>query len=323
MVEAPPKEASAKKLAVSRKSASRKPPFAHKIAPNASVAHDSDRPDFWPLRQLLTRQIRILAPTAALALVLLSTLSAGLACRTQPELPVNSSTGSAPTDSLPARGGSAVASIRTEPRSFNRLAARDSSTDLVSSLTQAKLVRINRVTQDVEPWLAQSWKVDEAGRRYEIALRPNVTFSDGHPFTAEDVVFTFRAVYDAKVQSPLADALSIGGKKIDAMALDPQTVALTFPSAFAPGLRLLSNLPILPKHVLEPALTNGTFASAWGLSTPPEQLVGMGPFLLKEYVSRSAAHVRSQSEVLAHGSEGHTAPLSGSLHRRHRSRSER
>jgi peptide/nickel transport system substrate-binding protein len=186
--------------------------------------------------------------------------------------------------SLPARGGSAVASIRTEPRSFNRLAARDSSTDLVSSLTQAKLVRINKVTQDVEPWLAQSWKVDEAGRRYEIVLRPNVTFSDGHPFTADDVVFTFHAVYDAKVQSPLADALSIGGKPIDVTSPDAHTVVLTLPSAFAPGLRLLSNLPILPKHVLEPALKDGTFASAWGLSTPPDRLVGMGPFLLKEYV---------------------------------------
>ncbi|HEX7138855.1 MAG TPA: ABC transporter substrate-binding protein, partial [Vicinamibacterales bacterium] len=94
----------------------------------------------------------------------------------------------------------------------------------------------------------------------------------------------FHAVYDPKVQSHLADALSVGGKPIEVASPDAHTVVLTLPSPFAPGLRLLSNLPILPKHVLEPALRSGTFATAWGLSTPPAQLVGLGPFLLKEYV---------------------------------------
>ena len=210
--------------------------------------------------------------------------AAGVACQSQTP-PRGGGTSTAPSATrLPAPGGSAVASIRTEPRSFNRLAARDSSTDLVSSLTQAKLIRINKLTQDVEPWLAQGWKVDADGRRYEITLRPNVSFSDGHPFTADDVLFSFRAVYDAKVQSHLADVLTIGGKPIEVAAPDAHTVVLTLPSAFAPGLRLLSNLPMLPKHVLEPALKDGTFASAWGLSTPASQIVGLGAFLLKEYV---------------------------------------
>jgi peptide/nickel transport system substrate-binding protein len=250
------------------------------MAPNACVAHDLDQPVFWPVQQLLTRHFMILSLTAALA----SVLASGVACRTQaPPAGAGASTEQS-ASKLPAPGGSAVASIRTEPRSFNRLAARDSSTDLVSSLTQAKLVRINKLTQDVEPWLAQGWKVDADGRRYEITLRPNVTFSDGRPFTADDVLFSFRAVYDPRVQSHLADVLTIGGKPIEVASPDEHTVILTLPSAFAPGLRLLSNLPILPKHLLEPALEDGTFASAWGLSTRPSQLVGLGPFQLKEYV---------------------------------------
>jgi peptide/nickel transport system substrate-binding protein len=223
--------------------------------------------------------MRILALFSALGVFAVAVTG----CGTQSTTRGNPSTSGRPEAAVPVRGGAAVASIRTEPRSFNRLAARDSSTDLVSTLTQAKLVRINKATQDVEPWLAQSWKVDASGRRYELALRPNVTFSDGRPFTSDDVVFTFRAVYDARVQSPLADALSIQGKPIDVAALGPNTVVLTFPSSFAPALRLLSNLPILPKHKLEQALNEGKFATAWGLSTPPSELVGLGPFLLKEY----------------------------------------
>ena len=69
---------------------------------------------------------------------------------------------------------------------------RDTSTDLVSTLTQAKLVRINRATQEVEPWLAESWTRSDDGLRYTVKLRQGVVFSDGQPFTADDVVFSLR-----------------------------------------------------------------------------------------------------------------------------------
>jgi peptide/nickel transport system substrate-binding protein len=176
-----------------------------------------------------------------------------------------------------------IASIRSEPRTFNRLSARDSSTDLVATLTQARLVRINKQTQEVEPWLADRWSASDDGRHLTLHLRPNVVFSDGHPFTADDVVFSFEAVYDERAASALADSLQIGGKKLDVQAVDAQTVAVTFPTAFAPGVRLLDHLPMLPRHKLGAALKSGTFANAWGLSTPPSDIVGLGPFVLSEY----------------------------------------
>jgi len=182
-----------------------------------------------------------------------------------------------------SHGGAAIASIRSEPRAFSRLAAPDSSTELVSVLTQSRLVRINRVTLDVEPWLAESWSADADGRRFTIKLRQGVTFSDGHPFTADDVVFTFRAAYDERTASALHDSMLVAGKPLDVAAVDPHTLTLTFPSAFAPGVRILDNLPIFPKHKLEPMLQAGTLAKAWGLSTPPAEIVGLGPFVLKEY----------------------------------------
>src|SRR5207248_106950 len=151
-------------------------------------------------------------------------------------------------------GGELVASIRTEPRTFNRLAARDSSTDLVATLTQARLVRINKQTQEVEPWLAQRWTASDDGRRVTLSLREGVTFSDGHPFTSDDVLFTFEAAYDPRAASVLADSLEIGGRKLDVAAPDAHTIAITFPVPFAPGVRLLDNLPILPRHKLGAAL---------------------------------------------------------------------
>ena len=176
-----------------------------------------------------------------------------------------------------------MASVHTDPKSFNRFVQRDSTTDLVSTLTHSKLVRLNRITQDIDPWLAESWTRAADGLSYTLTLRPNVTFSDGHPFTADDVLFSFDAAYDERVGSAIADTLMVGGKRLRVAAPDPLTVVVTFPETFAPGLRILDNLPILPKHVLGAALKDGTFGKAWGLGTPPDQIVGLGPFVVSEY----------------------------------------
>jgi peptide/nickel transport system substrate-binding protein len=55
------------------------------------------------------------------------------------------------------------------------------------------------------------------------------------------------------------------------------------PAPYGPGLGLLDALPILPRHKLEAAFKAGTFRDAWGLSTPPADLAGLGPFVLKTY----------------------------------------
>ena len=199
--------------------------------------------------------------------------------------PRSAETGSprAASSAAPARGGSIVASLRTDPGSFNRLVGADRTSELVAVLTQAKLVRVNKVTWQVEPWLAERWTADPDGRRYTLTLRHGVRFSDGVPFTADDVVFTFAAVYDRQTDSVLVDAMTIAGKPIEVAAVDPETVTLTFPIPYGPGVRVLDNLPILPKHKLEAALHAGTLAKAWSTSVAPSELAGLGPFVLHEY----------------------------------------
>jgi peptide/nickel transport system substrate-binding protein len=190
---------------------------------------------------------------------------------------------SAPPASDISRGGQIVASLRSEPRSFNRLASRDYATEVVTLLTQGRLVRINRATFELEPWLAERWESSADGRTHTLQLRPDVTWSDGTPFTSADVLFSLQAVHDPKAKSILASSLVAGGQPITARAPDAQTVVLTYGAPSGPGLRLLDNLPILPKHKLEAALADGSFASAWNSTTPPAEIVGTGPFVVREY----------------------------------------
>ena len=176
-----------------------------------------------------------------------------------------------------------VAAIRAEPRSFNRFVAGDRSTGLISQLLHARLVHLNQRTQEIEPALATRWTLDADGRTYTLTLRQGVLFSDGAPFTADDVVFTFEALYDPKVEGPLTSSLKVTGQPLAVRKVDAHTIVLTMPTPYGPGLRLLNNLPILPAHKLRDALARGEFAKAWSTATPPAEITGLGPFVLRSY----------------------------------------
>ena len=182
-----------------------------------------------------------------------------------------------------SRGGQLTAGIRSDPKSFNSLVATDESSNIVSSLIQARLVRINRATAELEPWLAEKWEMAPDGRQFTLHLRPGVTWSDGTPLTSADVLFTLRAARDASVQSSLADGLVAGGQSISASAPDERTVVLSFAGPSGLGLRVLDALPILPRHKLEASLANGTLRTTWRTTTAPGDIVGAGPFVLSSY----------------------------------------
>ncbi len=224
----------------------------------------------------MTRPSRRLPFTLTLAVTV--TIAAAAGCRRAPA--------DAPTaeTSRPRRGGEIIASVRNEVRSFNRFAARDTATALIAALNHAKLVQINQATQQLEPRLAERWTMSPDLRHATLTLRKNVQFSDGHPFTADDVVFTFDAAYDEQAGGAMGDALRVAGQKLTVTATDPYTVEITFPEPFAPGVWLLDNLPILPRHKLAAALKAGEFGRAWGLSTPVTDIAGLGPFVLSQYV---------------------------------------
>ncbi|MGH9386649.1 MAG: ABC transporter substrate-binding protein [Vicinamibacterales bacterium] len=184
---------------------------------------------------------------------------------------------------MPSRGGTLRASLRSEPRSFNRLTQATLATALYATLTQGKLVRVNPATQAVEPALAETWETSADGRVYTLTLRDGVAWSDGVPFTSADVLFSFQAVYDPKSASVLASALTVNGAPLTAASPDPRTVVVTYPAPFGPGLALLDNFYLAPKHKLQAALDAGTFSKAWLASTAPSDLVSIGPFQLIRY----------------------------------------
>jgi peptide/nickel transport system substrate-binding protein len=180
-------------------------------------------------------------------------------------------------------GGRLVVGLRSEPKTFNPLVAVDSASRDVVGRTRASLVDIDRQTQKTVPGLARSWTVSPDGRTYTLKLRRGVKFSDGHPFTADDVVFTFEAYLDERNASTNRELLMVGGKPVVARKVDSHTVVVELAEPYAAAERLFDGLAILPRHLLEKAQAEGRLGQAWPTSTPPAEMAGLGPFRLKSY----------------------------------------
>lgn len=180
-------------------------------------------------------------------------------------------------------GGSLVVAQRSEPKTLNPVTAADAPSREVIGRITADLIHINRASQQTEPALAKSWTESKDGRVFTLKLRRGVRFSDGQPFTADDVVFSFQAYLDEKTHSPQRDLLVIGGKPITVVKLDDYTVRFTLAQPYAAAERIFDSIAIMPRHLLEKSYRDGAFAQAWTLATPPSQIAGLGPFRLKVY----------------------------------------
>lgn len=181
------------------------------------------------------------------------------------------------------RGGSLTYRVISPPKTFNYLMASDVDSLLVAFLlTGGRLVELDHDEQRYVSGVAEAWKLVEDGRTLELTLRDGVRFSDGHPLTADDVLFTFRAIYDERTAAPVfREAMSIGGRQIDVSVVDKNHLRLVFPEPVAMPENYLSNVAVLPRHVLGEALNRGTLREAYGLASDPRRIVTAGAFMVR------------------------------------------
>jgi len=181
-------------------------------------------------------------------------------------------------------GGHLVTALRAEPKTLNPVFSTDVSSREVIALMTADLIHINRYTQQSEPALAKSWTVSPDGLHYVLQLRRGLRFSDGAPLDADDILFSFKVYLDEKVNAPQRDTLLVADKPIAVRKTGPYTIAFDLAQPYASAERLFDSVAILPRHLLESAYSSGNLAQSWNLSTPPDQIAGLGPFRLKQYV---------------------------------------
>jgi peptide/nickel transport system substrate-binding protein len=185
-------------------------------------------------------------------------------------------------------GGRFVAGATTSPKTFNAIMQNETSSNEIVQQMFASLTDIDYRTQDDIPLLAKSWEFSDGGRTVTFHMRRGACFSDGHPITSDDVKFCFDVVMDSTLHPSMQDGLimPVKGKAIayTYSAPDSYTFVITSPAVDALILSHVSNIRILPRHVLEPKFRAGNFASSYTTATPPESLVTSGPWRLKSYL---------------------------------------
>ena len=199
--------------------------------------------------------------------------------------PLPADTLTMPAAEIGSYGGRLTVAQTAGPKTFNGLISTEQQSNDINRLLFAVLAEFDNGSQRFYPMLAKSWERSSDGLTWTWRLREGACFSDGHPITSADVLFSFKVAYDESLHAAIRDLLTIGGKPIVVSAPDARTVVMTIAKPFALMIPAVGALRILPRHMLEPRLRAGTFASAYGLNTPPESLVTSGAWRLRRYVS--------------------------------------
>jgi peptide/nickel transport system substrate-binding protein len=159
-----------------------------------------------------------------------------------------------------------------EPKKLLPMLASDGASGDIAGLVFNGLVKYNPDLQLVGE-LAESFTVTPDCRQVDFALRPNVKWQDGAPFTAEDVRFTYQEMINPKVATPYRDDFE-RIKSLD--VVDPLHVQVVYKEPFAPGVGSWG-MGMIPKHLLE-----GKDLNTSEFNRNP---IGTGPYKMKEWTT--------------------------------------
>lgn len=171
-------------------------------------------------------------------------------------------------------GGTMVVALPGDPPFINSAIGSDISSSNLSGQIYATIVRLDN-NGKVAPYLAEAWEWSEDGLTLTFHLRDGLTWSDGVPFTAEDVAWGLWNV-NREFSGPASGLLSV---VTSIEAPDDKTVVFTLEHPYPPllrGLAYYNSSTIIPKHIFEDGDPRENPANL----APP---VGIGPFLFKEY----------------------------------------
>lgn len=123
------------------------------------------------------------------------------------------------------------------------------------------------------PWLAESLEWNDDYTQLTVVPRADVTWSDGEPFTADDIVFSF--------ETASIPALDTAGLKYEGAEVDGDKVVLSFgDSKYVNQARVL-HVPIVPKHIWE------KFEDPATDPVKGDDLVGTGPYAMANWSTES------------------------------------
>lgn len=165
--------------------------------------------------------------------------------------------------------------LDNDPITFNPIVAEDAYSNLINSKIHESLIKRDIKTLKFKPALAKKWEISKDHLVYTFYLKENARFHDGHPVSAEDVVYTFQKIMDPKTPNPFMKVYY--QDVVEVKALNPHTVVFRLKKPYFKSLEFLGGFEILPKHLF---IKEKDFVSnPYSLQKP----IGAGPYKFKEW----------------------------------------
>lgn len=151
----------------------------------------------------------------------------------------------------PQRGDWLVWQMLSDPESLNPYTQNDAGASTVLSFVFQSLLSIDPKTLDQIPVLASALpEVSDDHLTYTFSLRDDATFQDGHPVTAQDVVFSLKVIRNPKVAAP--QLRNYFDSVHDAVAIDDHHVRIELSKVYFLNRWILGGFEILPRHYYDP-----------------------------------------------------------------------
>ncbi|SFV15848.1 peptide/nickel transport system substrate-binding protein [Methylobacterium sp. 174MFSha1.1] len=185
----------------------------------------------------------------------------------------------------PRRGGTLTLVEVGEPTTLVPLTDSNTRTRNISTKVTEGLLRFD-ANFAPQPLLATAWSVSEDGLRYRFALRPDVRWHDGKPFTAADVRFSLLALKTIGPRGRITFA-----NLVEVETPDPLTAILVLskPTPYLLKALTAAESPIVPAHVYP---SNAHPAESYGNSPNGSAPIGTGPYIVVEWVRGSHVALR-------------------------------
>ncbi len=194
-----------------------------------------------------------------------------------------------------AQGGQLRFCLHNEPKTFDPQKVDDDAAASIRYLTGGVLVRLNRQTQQLEPELAESWKVSKDGREISFRLRSGIMFSDGTPFSAEDVAYTMQRLMDPALHSPTGDAFRSGSGTIETEVISSTQISIKFPAEVSGADHLFDQVGILSEH------------------SPKKEMAVLGPFMVADYKPGTSVLLKRNPNYWKKDAQGRKLPYLDSI----------
>src|ERR1700704_2332018 len=180
--------------------------------------------------------------------------------------------------------------LRAEPKTFDPLKVDDDASLTIRYLTGGVLVRANRQTQALEAELAESWKVSKDGKQITFKLRRGLRFSDGSPFSAEDVAFTVTRLMDPALHSSTGDAFRAGNSTVSTKVLSPNQISIAFSASITGLAGLFDQVAIMSAHAAN------------------KETTVLGPFMVEEYKPGASVLLKRNANYWKKDAQGRQLP---------------